>query len=119
MLCFGEFVTKAGRNRPYFFNAGALDDGESLRRLGEFYAAAWMASGIACDQLFGPAYKGIPLVAAIAVALAQKGHNLPFSFNRRAKSDVLRSACADRLAFDRTALRSSGQQAVLHTMRGM
>ncbi len=87
VLCFGEFVTKAGRKTPYFFNAGAFDDGESLRRLGEFYAAAWMASGIACDQLFGPAYKGIPLVAATAVALAEKGHNLPFSFNRKEAKD--------------------------------
>jgi len=83
VLCFGEYVTKAGRKSPYFFNSGAFDDGESLRRLGEFYAAAWMASGIACDQLFGPAYKGIPLVAATAIALAEKGHNLPFSFNRK------------------------------------
>lgn len=87
VLCFGEFVTKAGRKSPYFFNAGAFDDGESLQRLGEFYAAAWMASGIACDQLFGPAYKGIPLVAATAVALAKKGHNLPFSFNRKEAKD--------------------------------
>jgi len=87
VLCFGEYVTKAGRKSPYFFNSGAFDDGESLRRLGEFYAAAWMASGIACDQLFGPAYKGIPLVAATAVALAEKGHNLPFSFNRKEAKD--------------------------------
>jgi len=87
VLRFGEFITKAGRKSPYFFNAGAFDDGESLRRLGEFYAAAWMASGIACNQLFGPAYKGIPLVAATAIALAEKGHNLPFSFNRKETKD--------------------------------
>ena len=87
VLSFGEYVTKAGRKTPYFFNAGAFDDGRSLRRLGEFYAAAWMASGIACDQLFGPAYKGIALVAATAIALAAKGHNLPFSFNRKEAKD--------------------------------
>src|SRR5215470_15355820 len=59
VLRFGQFVTKAGRQTPYFFNAGLFNDGESLRRLGQFYAEAYLASGIACDQLFGPAYKGI------------------------------------------------------------
>jgi orotate phosphoribosyltransferase len=83
VLRFGEFVTKAGRRSPYFFNAGLFDDGDSLRRLGRYYAEAWLASGIACDQLFGPAYKGITLAAATAIALAEKGHNLPFSFNRK------------------------------------
>ncbi len=83
VLRFGHFVTKAGRETPYFFNAGLFNDGESLRRLGHFYAKALAASGLACDQLFGPAYKGITLVAAIGIALAENGHNLPFSFNRK------------------------------------
>src|SRR5437867_11258424 len=82
VLRFGQFVTKAGRQTPYFFNAGLFNDGESLRRLGGFYAEAYLASGIVCDQLFGPAYKGITLAAATATALAAKGHNLPYSFNR-------------------------------------
>jgi len=87
VLRFGAFTTKAGRKTPYFFNAGLFDDGDSLRRLGRFYAEALLASGIACDQIFGPAYKGITLVAATAVALAEKGHNLPFSFNRKEAKD--------------------------------
>ena len=87
VLRFGEFTTKAGRKTPYFFNAGLFNDGESLRRLGHFYAEALLASGIACDQIFGPAYKGITLAAATAVALAEKGHNLPFSFNRKEAKD--------------------------------
>jgi orotate phosphoribosyltransferase len=87
VLRFGEFVTKAGRASPYFFNAGLFSDGESLRRLGRYYAEAWLASGLACDQLFGPAYKGITLAAATAIALAEKGHNLPFSFNRKEAKD--------------------------------
>jgi len=87
VLRFGQFVTKAGRETPYFFNAGLFNDGQSLRRLGEFYAEAYMASGIACDQLFGPAYKGITLAAAMAVALAERGHNLPWSFNRKEAKD--------------------------------
>jgi orotate phosphoribosyltransferase len=87
VLRFGRFVTKAGRKTPYFFNAGLFNDGESLRRLGAFYAEAYLASGIACDQLFGPAYKGITLAAATAIALAEKGHNLPYSFNRKEAKD--------------------------------
>jgi orotate phosphoribosyltransferase len=87
VLRFGEFVTKAGRKTPYFFNAGLFSDGASLGRLGEFYAQALLASGIGCDQLFGPAYKGITLAAATAIALAAKGHNLPFSFNRKEAKD--------------------------------
>jgi len=87
VLRFGEFVTKAGRKSPYFFNSGLFNDGESLDRLGRFYAQALLASGVRCDQLFGPAYKGIPLVAAVAVALAQLGHNLPYSFNRKEAKD--------------------------------
>ncbi|HET7261444.1 MAG TPA: orotate phosphoribosyltransferase [Casimicrobiaceae bacterium] len=87
VLRFGDFVTKAGRRTPYFFNAGLFNDGASLRRLGEFYAEALIASGIGCDQLFGPAYKGITLAAATAIALAASGHNLPFSFNRKEAKD--------------------------------
>ncbi len=87
VLRFGEFVTKAGRTSPYFFNAGLFNDGDSLRRLGHFYAEALRASGIGFDQIFGPAYKGITLAAATAIALAEKGHNLPFSFNRKEAKD--------------------------------
>jgi orotate phosphoribosyltransferase len=87
VLRFGEFITKAGRSSPYFFNAGLFFDGASLARLGEFYAQALVASGIECDQLFGPAYKGITLAAATSIALAGRGHNLPFSFNRKEAKD--------------------------------
>ena len=87
VLKFGEFITKAGRRTPYFFNAGLFSDGASLGRLGEFYADALLASGIDCDQLFGPAYKGITLAAATAIALAARGHNLPYSFNRKEAKD--------------------------------
>ena len=87
VLRFGEFITKAGRKSPYFFNAGFFNDGESLRRLGGFYADALLASGIAFDGLFGPAYKGITLAAATAIALAEKGHNLPYSYNRKEAKD--------------------------------
>ncbi|MBI3147927.1 MAG: orotate phosphoribosyltransferase [Betaproteobacteria bacterium] len=87
VLRFGEFVTKAGRQSPYFFNAGLFNDGASLRRLGQFYAEASLAAGVAFDQLFGPAYKGITLAATTAVALAEKGHNLPFCYNRKEAKD--------------------------------
>lgn len=87
VLRFGAFVTKAGRNTPYFFNTGLFNDGESLRKLGQFYAKAILDSGLKFDSLFGPAYKGIPLVAAIAIALAEAGHNVPFSFNRKEAKD--------------------------------
>jgi orotate phosphoribosyltransferase len=87
VLRFGEFVTKAGRQTPYFFNAGLFSDGESLRQLGVFYAQAYLTSGVQCDQLFGPAYKGITLAAAAAIALAEKGHNLPYSYNRKEAKD--------------------------------
>jgi orotate phosphoribosyltransferase len=87
VLRFGEFVTKAGRLTPYFFNAGLFSDGESLRRLGQFYAEAALASGLKFDQLFGPAYKGITLAAATSIALAEMGHNLPYSFNRKEAKD--------------------------------
>jgi orotate phosphoribosyltransferase len=87
VLRFGEFRTKGGRLSPYFFNAGLFNNGAALDRLAEFYANAITASGIVVDGLFGPAYKGIPLVAAIAVALARRGLNLPFSFNRKEAKD--------------------------------
>src|SRR5580765_6589854 len=87
VLRFGRFVTKVGRQTPYFFNAGLFNDGDSLRRLGHFYAEAYLASGLVCDQLFGPAYKGITLAAATAIALAERGHNLPYNFNRKEAKD--------------------------------
>ncbi|MDR3298987.1 MAG: orotate phosphoribosyltransferase [Candidatus Accumulibacter sp.] len=87
VLRFGEFTTKAGRLSPYFFNAGLFNDGAALDRLAQFYAQAIQASGIAVDMLYGPAYKGIPLVSATAVALARAGRNLPFSFNRKEVKD--------------------------------
>lgn len=87
VLRFGEFTTKAGRLSPYFFNAGLFNDGQSLGRLSEFYAKAAEAGGVDFDMLFGPAYKGIPLVAAIAVALAQRGRNFPFAYNRKEAKD--------------------------------
>src|ERR1700674_843712 len=87
VLRFGEFKTKAGRLSPYFFNAGLFCDGERLGELARFYARAALASGIAFDVLFGPAYKGITLAAATAVALAELGHNVPFSFNRKEAKD--------------------------------
>jgi len=72
---------------PYFFNAGLFNDGAALDRLSQFYAKAILASGIGIDSLFGPAYKGIPLVAVSALALARAGHNLPFSYNRKEAKD--------------------------------
>lgn len=87
VLRFGEFTTKAGRLSPYFFNAGLFNTGEALAQLGEFYANAILASGLPFDLLFGPAYKGIPLVSATAVALARAGRNVPFCFNRKEAKD--------------------------------
>jgi len=87
VLRFGEFKTKAGRLSPYFFNAGLFNDGNSLGRLAEFYAKAAEAGGSQFNMLFGPAYKGIPLVAAIAIALAQRGKNYPFAYNRKEAKD--------------------------------
>ncbi|NHC06561.1 orotate phosphoribosyltransferase [Azonexus fungiphilus] len=87
VLRFGEFKTKAGRMSPYFFNAGLFNDGASLGRLAGFYAKAAQAGGVGFDMLFGPAYKGIPLVAAIAIALAGQGSNYPFAFNRKEAKD--------------------------------
>jgi orotate phosphoribosyltransferase len=87
VLRFGEFKTKAGRLSPYFFNAGLFDDGEKLGELARYYAQAALASGIAFDVIFGPAYKGITLAAATAVALAGLGHNVPFCFTRKEAKD--------------------------------
>jgi len=86
-LRFGEFRTKAGRLSPYFFNAGLFSDGATLGELGRYYARAALASGIAFDVVFGPAYKGITLAAATAIALAEAGHNVPFCFNRKETKD--------------------------------
>ncbi len=87
VLRFGEYKTKAGRLSPYFFDAGLFHDGAALGRLAQFYAKAILASGIGFDALFGPAYKGIPLVAGTAIALAQAGRNVPYSFNRKEAKD--------------------------------
>ena len=87
VLRFGEFKTKAGRLSPYFFNAGLFDDGAKLGRLAQFYARALLASGIEFDVIFGPAYKGIPLGAAVVVELARLGVNKPFAYNRKEAKD--------------------------------
>jgi orotate phosphoribosyltransferase len=87
VLRFGEFKTKAGRMSPYFFNAGLFDDGAKLGRLAEFYARRVIDSGIEFDMIFGPAYKGIPLGAALAVELARRGRNVPFAYNRKEAKD--------------------------------
>jgi orotate phosphoribosyltransferase len=87
VLGFGEFKTKAGRLSPYFFNAGRFDDGAKLGRLAQFYAKALMASGVEFDMIFGPAYKGIPLGAAVAIELARLGRNVPFAYNRKEIKD--------------------------------
>ena len=87
VLRFGEFKTKAGRMSPYFFNAGLFDDGAKLGRLAQFYARHLLAeeqrTGLTFDMIFGPAYKGIPLAAAVAIELARLGRNLPFAYNRK------------------------------------
>ena len=87
VLQFGEFTTKAGRLSPYFFNLGNCSDGESLKRLGEYYAQTIQHHQIQFDMIFGPAYKGISLASSIAIALSQKGKNVPFCFNRKEIKD--------------------------------
>jgi orotate phosphoribosyltransferase len=87
VLRFGEFQTKAGRLSPYFFNSGLFQDGAALRELCQFYAQAILASGLDFDMLFGPAYKGIPLVAGTSIALAEQGRNVPYCFNRKEAKD--------------------------------
>jgi len=84
VLRFGDFTLKSGRTSPYFFNAGLINDGGSLARLGTCYAEAIVEAGIAFDMLFGPAYKGIPLATATAVAFAERHRrNVPIAFNRK------------------------------------
>ena len=83
VLRFGDFKTKAGRMSPYFFNAGLFDDGAKLGRLAALYARRLVDSAMQFDMLFGPAYKGIPLAAAVAIELARLGHNKPFAYNRK------------------------------------
>jgi len=88
VLRFGEFTLKSGRISPYFFNAGLFNSGMALARLGHCYAAAILEAGLEFDVLFGPAYKGIPLVATVAIALAeQHGYDLPWCFNRKEAKD--------------------------------
>jgi orotate phosphoribosyltransferase len=91
VLRFGQFKTKAGRMSPYFFNAGLFDDGAKLGRLAQFYARCLLAeeqrSGLSFDMIFGPAYKGIALAAAVAIELARLGRNLPFAYNRKEAKD--------------------------------
>ena len=87
VLCFGEFTTKAGRVSPYFFNAGLFHHGVALKTLAQFYAKAIVDSDVAFDMLFGPAYKGIPLVAAVAIAFADRGRDVPYAFNRKEAKD--------------------------------
>ncbi|MES2211841.1 MAG: orotate phosphoribosyltransferase, partial [Pseudomonadota bacterium] len=87
VLSFGTFTLKSGRQSPYFFNAGKFNDGQSLVTLGECYAAALLDAKLPMDGLFGPAYKGIPLVVSTAVALARHGVNLPYTFNRKVEKD--------------------------------
>ncbi len=88
VLCFGEFTLKSGRISPYFFNAGLFQTGSALSQLGRFYAQSIIDSGIEFDMLFGPAYKGIPLVSVTAAALyEQHGKDYPYAFNRKEVKD--------------------------------
>jgi len=87
VLSFGEFKTKAGRLSPYFFNAGGFNDGARLSALGRYYAKALQESGLQYDMLYGPAYKGITLAAATAIALTDTGRNVPYAYNRKEAKD--------------------------------
>ena len=87
VLRFGEFITKAGRTSPYFFNAGLFNEGAMLGKVAQFYAQTLQQSGLEYDMLFGPAYKGITLASATAVVLAGQGRNVPFSYNRKEAKD--------------------------------
>ncbi|WP_028102368.1 orotate phosphoribosyltransferase [Pseudoduganella violaceinigra] len=87
VLKFGEFTTKAGRQSPYFFNAGLFHDGATLAKLADFYAQTLLDSGVEFDMLFGPAYKGITLASATSMALAGKGRNTSFAYNRKEAKD--------------------------------
>src|SRR5581483_1717553 len=87
-LRFGHFKLKSGRESPYFFNAGLFSDGTSAAVLGGCYAAAIVSSGLEFDMIFGPAYKGIPLATATAIALSEQHHrNVPYAFNRKESKD--------------------------------
>ncbi len=87
-LKFGEFTLKSGRVSPYFFNTGLFNDGESLQRLGECYAATVIQAGVSFDMLYGPAYKGIPLASSLAIALnGHHGRSVPYCFNRKEVKD--------------------------------
>lgn len=87
VLKFGQFTTKAGRQSPYFFNAGLFNDGSSILQLARFYARSILSSGVQFDMLFGPAYKGIILAAATAMMLAEQGRNVPYAYNRKEVKD--------------------------------
>lgn len=87
VLKFGQFTLKSGRISPYFFNLGKISSGKAMLELSDAYAEALTASGLEYDMLFGPAYKGIPLVTAVSVALAGKGHDLPYAYNRKEAKD--------------------------------
>jgi orotate phosphoribosyltransferase len=87
VLRFGEFTLKSGRVSPYFFNLGLITRGAAMAQLGRLYAQALLASGLPFDMLFGPAYKGIPLVTSLAIALADMGHDLPYAYNRKEAKD--------------------------------
>ena len=87
VLKFGEFKLKSGRVSPYFFNLGLISTGAALRDLGQAYAQMLGRSGVAYDMLFGPAYKGIPLVAAVSIALADAGRDVPYAYNRKEAKD--------------------------------
>lgn len=87
VLKFGQFTTKAGRQSPYFFNAGLFNDGYSMLQLARFYAHSIIASKVKFDMLFGPAYKGIILAAATAMMLAEQGINVPYAYNRKEAKD--------------------------------
>tara|TARA_B110000238_G_C16111099_1_gene432708 strand:- start:1421 stop:2062 length:642 start_codon:yes stop_codon:yes gene_type:complete len=103
VLQFGDFITKAGRNSPYFFNLGAFNDGDSLKLLGEFYANKIIDTKLDFDLIFGPAYKGIPLVSSISIALSNKNINIPFAFNRKEtkshgeRGDIIGSEIKDKV----------------------
>ena len=90
VLSFGEFKTKAGRQSPYFFKAGGFSDGALLGALGKYYANALLESGVVFDMLYGPAYKGITLAAATAIALAHQNRNVTFAYNRKEACDFSR-----------------------------
>ena len=88
VLRFGEFTLKSGRTSPYFFNAGLFNTGSTIGALGQYYARAIIASGVGFDMLFGPAYKGIPLATATAIALAgEHRRDVPYAFNRKEAKD--------------------------------